>query len=143
MGDEEAPAVGRERRQCAHEDGKKMVLESADCTFRCVAAMDVRRDELKFAVVIGNGTLECQARFIVHNVECRRSPDGFEACKHVVVCRYTMTVMFGSKRANQDGIGGCVEAEHDILVATLGAPVEAASIIREEVHECKFVEFKR
>ncbi len=72
--------------------------------FRCVASMDMRRDELKFALVSGDGSLECQACFIVHDVNCWRSPDGVEAGKHVVVSRYTMTVVFGSIWSNKDGI---------------------------------------
>jgi hypothetical protein len=104
MGDEEVPAVGRKRRRCAREYGEKMILERTDCSFRCVAAMDMRRDELKLALVSGYGTLECQAGFIVHDVSCWRCPDGLEAGKHVIVCRYTMTVMFGSEGSNKDGV---------------------------------------
>jgi hypothetical protein len=104
MGDEEVPTVGRKRRWCAREYGQKMVLEGTDGSFRCIASMDMRRDELKFAFVIGDGSLECQACFIVHDVNCWRSPDGVEVGKHVVVSRYTMTVVFGSKGSNKNGI---------------------------------------
>jgi len=51
--------------------------------------------------------------------------------------------MFGSKRAHQDGVGGGVEPDHDVLVATLCARVETARIIRKEAREWKFVEFER
>ena len=69
--------------------------------FRCIASMDMRRDELKFALV---GSLECQAGFIVHDVSCWRCPDRLEEGKHVMVCRYTMTVVFGSEGSDKDGI---------------------------------------
>jgi hypothetical protein len=46
VGYEEVPAIRRERRRCASEDGKKMVLEGADGAFSSIAAMDVRRDKL-------------------------------------------------------------------------------------------------
>ncbi len=59
MGDEEVPAVGRKRRQCASEYCKKMVLEGTDGSFRCIALMDMWWDELKFAFVSGDGPLEC------------------------------------------------------------------------------------
>ena len=143
MGDEEVPAVGRKRRWCSREYGEKMVFECTDGSFRCVASMDMRGNELELALVGGDGPLECEACFIVHDVNGGRSPDGLEAGKHVVVCRDTMTVVFGGKGSNKDGIGGGVEAYHDVLVATLRAWVESASIVREEVREWKFVKFKR
>ena len=143
VGYEEVPSVGRERWRCASEDGEKMVLEGTDGAFRCISAVDVRRDKLQFALVICDGSLEGSARLVVHDVECRRSADGLETGKHVEVGWNAVAIMFGSKRAHQDGVGGGVEPDHDVLVATLCARVETARIIRKEAREWKFVEFER
>ena len=133
VGYEEVPSVGRERWRCASEDGEKMVLEGTDGAFRCISAVDVRRDKLQFALVICDGSLEGSACLVVHDVECRRSADGLETGKHVQVGWNAVAIMFGSKRAHQDGVGGGVEPDHDVLVATARARCETARVIREEV----------
>ncbi len=77
MGEQEVPAVGRKRRRRAGEYSKKIILEGTDGSFRCISSVDMRWDELKFAVV-SNGALEGNAGFIVHDVVCRCCPNRIE-----------------------------------------------------------------
>jgi hypothetical protein len=65
-------------------------------------------DELQGAVVAGNCLLEGCAGFVVHDVQRGLSACGGEACEDVRVGCDAMCVLFGSKGADQDGVGVCV-----------------------------------
>ena len=75
-----------------------------DGYFSHIASMDMGWDELKFALVGGNSTLEGLACFIEHDVDCGHSFYRVKACMHVIVCMNSMTVMFGYKWVHKDGI---------------------------------------
>ncbi len=58
LGDKEVPTVCGERRGCSSEYRQKVILEGADGSLCCIASMDIGRDELEFALVVGYRTLE-------------------------------------------------------------------------------------
>ena len=81
-----------------------MVLEGPDGSFGSITSMDMRGNELKFAVVQSNGLLKGHAGLIVHDMVCRPRPNRGETGEDVIVGRNVVTVVRGGKGANKDGI---------------------------------------
>ena len=112
-----------------------MVFEGADGTFRCIPSVDVGRDQLEGAVVSGDGVLEAEAGLVVKYVDRGLAVDGSEVCVDVPVGGNAVSVLFGGERSYKDGIGGGMEHDHDVLVATACVGVEAAGVVGEEARE--------
>jgi hypothetical protein len=112
-----------------------VVFEGADGTLRCIPPMDVGRDQLEGAAVRGDGALEAEAGLVVEYVDGELAVHGSESCKDVIVGGNAMCVLFGRERLYKDGIGGGMERNHDVLVATVCSGGEAPGVIREEACE--------
>ncbi len=72
---------------------------------------------------------------------CRRIAGGGESFEDFLVCRYLVGVVFGGEWSYQDGVGGCVQCHHEVLVTTAGTRLKSPSIVGEEVIEWDFVQF--
>ncbi len=112
-----------------------MVFEGADGTLRCIPPMDVGRDQLEGAIVRGDGTLEAEAGLVVEYVDGGLAVHSSESCKDVVVGSNAMCVLFGREWSHEDGIGGGMEHNHDVLVATVCSGGEVPGVVREEACE--------
>ncbi len=120
-----------------------MVLEGPDGSFGSITSMDMRGNELKFAVVRSNGLLEGHAGLIVHDMVSWLRPNHGETGEDVVVGRDAVTVVLGGEGPNKDGVRRSVEGNHDVLVATERAWVEMASVIHKQERQWEFMEFER
>ena len=76
--------------------------------------------------------------FIVQGMVGRGLAGGDKAGVEFLIGRDAVRVMLGSKGAYKDGIGA-VEGHHDVLVTAMGAGVEAASVVSEDVGEWDLV----
>ena len=74
LGYEAVPEVDGEGFVRAGKDADEVVLEGLDCSFSCVAAMGVGRDQLVFDVLFADVVEYGLRGFIVHALE-----DWFEA----------------------------------------------------------------
>jgi hypothetical protein len=135
LGKEEVPSVRGKWRHHAGEGGQEVVFEGADGTFCCIPLVDVGRDQLEGAVVSGDGALETEAGLVVKYVDRGLAVDGSEACVDGLVGDNAVSVLFRGERSHEDGIGGGVERDHDVLVATACAGGEAAGVVGEEARE--------
>ena len=72
--------------------------------------------------------------FIVQGMVGRGLAGGDKEGVEFRIGRDAVRVMLGCKGAYEDGIGA-VEGHHDVLVAAMGAGMEAASVICEDVGE--------
>jgi len=120
-----------------------VILEGPDGSFGSITSMDMRGNELKFAVVRSNGLLEGHAGLIVHDMVSRPRPNRGETGEDVVVGRDAVTVVLGGEGPNKDGIRRSVEGNHDVLVAAERAWVETAGVICKQERQWKFMEFDR
>ena len=83
--------------------------------------------------------MESCASFVVHDVDGGLPACGGEPAENVVVRGNSMCVLFGGKRADEDGIGVGVEGDHDVLVAAAGSRCEATRVVGEEVRQRELV----
>ena len=116
-----------------------MVFECADCPLRGVPLVDMGGHKLVCAVVGTDGLEVGLACFIVQDMVGRGMARHYKVGVDLLIGCDAGPIKFGSKGADQDGIGA-VQGHHDILVATAGMGVEAASIICEDVGERDFMQ---
>ena len=120
---------------CTGKDVKEVILEGVYNMFSFVALMDMWRHQLEGAFISPDGTLESSTDFVVQDVEYGCTVGCIEMVVEVRVGGNAMGILFGSERSHEDGIGGGMECNQDVLVATACSGGEAPGVIREEVCE--------
>ena len=105
----------------AIEDCKEVGFEGADVTFRDVAAVDIRRDEMEGAVpVFNNGVEVFGTGFVIEDLEVHTVSFGLEASHDGVVGCEAVAIVARLECRDKDGVGIYVVGEHDVSVATSG-----------------------
>ena len=105
----------------ASKDGKEVCFEGANGSFRNVAAVDIRRDDLEGAVLVFNNGVEVfGTSFVIEDLEVHTVSFGLEASHDGVVGCEAVAIVARLECRDKDGVGIYVVGEHDVSVATSG-----------------------
>ena len=133
LGQQQIPAVAGERRWETVQNGEDVVLEGANGTFCCITAMDTRWHKLECAVIVCDGLAEGGTGFVIHGVQVGGLVGKLKARVDGVIGSNAVHISFGGKGLYQNGIAGAVQGDHEVLVATAEARVEAPGVICEQL----------
>ena len=85
------------------------------------------------AIVVGDGLPEGGTGFVVHGVKLRGLLGLFEMGVEGLIGGNAVRVTFGGKGMHKDSITGAVQGNHEALVATARARVEAPHVICKQL----------
>ena len=110
-----------------------------DGSFRNIAAVDIRRDNLEGAVpVFNDGVAVFGTGFVIEDLEVHAVSIGFEASHDGVVGGKTVAIVVRLECRDKDVVGINVVGEHNVSVATSGADGEPTHVISAELADCLY-----
>ncbi len=113
-----------------------MILERANGAFCPIAAMHVRRDELKSGIPYeGDSFFIGGAGFVIQDLEINGEPPGHQTHHNGVIRCDAVAVALGFEGLLENEVAIDVEGNHDVLVAGVCSDGKAASVVGEELAE--------
>ena len=99
----------------ASKDCKEVCFESLDGSFRNVATVEIRRDELEGVVPVFNDCAEIFGTgFVIEDLEVKAVAFGLEVIHDIVVGVNTVTIVARLKCRDKDSVGINVVGKHDV-----------------------------
>ncbi len=134
--EQQVPEVRGKNGIDARQDRQAVVLECANGGLRLIAAVHVRRDELKLGVPLeGDGFLISSAGFIFQDLEFNSEAMGRQLCHDGIVGGNVMAVITGLEGLLENEVAIGIVGDHHILVARARLDRETTCVVCVEPAE--------
>lgn len=133
LGQKAAPEMEGEALVCGAEAGNEVVLESTDCPFGRIAAMDAGGGELEINVGFMEETFEGGGGFVVHALEARSEAMGGEYGVSGFVGGEDGCCRLGLHGLGVDEVGVVAVDDEELGVALAGRENETTRLVSEHL----------